>query len=99
MTSPARILVVEDEAIVALDIARQLSRLGYELAGTTGAAEKAVILAGQLRPDLVLMDIHLAGPMDGIEAATLIRERFSIASVFLTAFAHDEVIERAKSAE
>lgn len=94
-----RILVVEDEAIVALDIRRQLAELGYEPAGHTMQGEEAVEMAGRLHPNLVLMDVKLAGKMDGITAAREIRERFSIPVVFLTAYAGDETLLRAKRAE
>jgi PAS domain S-box-containing protein len=94
-----RILVVEDEAIVALDIRRQLTDLGYEPAAQTMRGEDAVTLAEQLRPDLVLMDVQLTGEMDGIATAQEIRAKFSIPVVFLTAFASDEILKRAKLAE
>lgn len=94
-----RILVVEDEAVVARDIRQQLTELGYEPLGETRRAEEAIVLSGESRPDLVLMDIHLAGEMDGITAAQIIRDRFSLPVVFLTAFASEPVINRAKIAE
>ena len=95
----ARILVVEDEAIVARDIAQQLTGMGFEPVGHATRGEQAVELAQRLRPDLVLMDIQLAGAMDGISAARAIRDQFALPVVFLTAFAADEVLERAKLAE
>ena len=97
--SQTRILIVEDEAIVARDIAQQLALLGYEPVAQTPRGEQALVLADQLRPDLVLMDIQLAGEMDGITAAQAIRERFAIPVVFLTAFVGDETLERAKVTE
>ena len=97
--SQARILIVEDELVVARDIARQLALLGYEPAAQTPRGEEAIVLAEQLRPDLVLMDIRLAGQMDGIAAAQVIRERFAIPVVFLTAFAGNGILERAKVTE
>ena len=102
MSDPAprpRILVVEDEAIVARDIQLQLASLGYEPVAHAKRGEEAVLLAGELRPDLVLMDIQLAGAMNGVDAATQIRNRFAIPVVFLTAFAEDSTLERAKLAE
>jgi len=90
-----RILIVEDELVVARDIAQQLTALEYEPVGQTARGDEAVQLAGQLRPDLVLMDIELAGPMDGVEAARAIREQFAIPVIFLTAFAGDAMVERA----
>ncbi len=87
---------MEDEAIVARDIQVQLEALDYEHVGHAASGEDAIEMAGQLRPDLVLMDIQLAGPMDGISAATVIRERWPIPVVFLTAFAETETVSRAK---
>ena len=98
MTRP-RILVVEDEAVVALDIRVQLSSHGYEPVGHAIRGEQAIAMAGTLRPDLVLMDIRLGGAMDGIEAAGVIRARHAIPVVFLTAYAEDETLERAKHVE
>ena len=94
----ARILVVEDEAIVARDIVRQLERFGHHVVADTPRGEEAVELATKLLPDLVLMDIQLAGPMDGIDAAQAIRHNSAIPVVFLTAFATDNVLQRAKQA-
>jgi diguanylate cyclase (GGDEF)-like protein/PAS domain S-box-containing protein len=95
----ARILVVEDETIVALDIRDQLARQGYEAVGHARRGDQAVALAETLRPDLVLMDIQLSGPMDGIDAAHAIRNRLGIPIVFVTAFAEDDMLERAKRVE
>ena len=83
---PARILVVEDEVVIAMDIKMQLRKLGHIPVGHTTRGEQAVVLAGELRPDLVLMDIQLAGPMDGITAAQTLRDRFDLPTVFLSAF-------------
>ncbi len=98
-TVKSRVLIVEDELIVARDIAQQLIDLGYGLAGSATTGEDAVALACELRPDLVLMDIQLAGDMDGIAAAQIIRAKFAVPVVFLTAFAADDVLERAKLTE
>ena len=95
----ARILLVEDEAIVARDLLQQLTELGYRSAGHATRGEDAIALAGQTRPDLVLMDIQLAGEMDGISAAQEIRERYGLPVVFLTAFAADDTLARAKLTE
>ena len=95
----ARILVVEDETIVSRDIQLQLQELGYGVAGHTARGEDAITLTGQLRPDLVLMDIQLAGVMDGVSAAQAIRDQFGIPVVFLTAYAADEILARAKMVE
>ena len=95
----SKILVVEDEAIVAMDIERGLKKLGYEVVAVAGAGEQAIRLAEQHRPDLAVMDIQLQGPMDGIEAGRQIRERFHVPIVFLTAYADADTVQRAKAAE
>jgi two-component system sensor histidine kinase/response regulator len=94
-----RLLVVEDEAVVARDICQQLREQGYDPVAHTATGEEAIALAGQHRPDLVLMDIHLAGEMDGITAARTIRDRFALPVVFLTAFSGRETLERAREVE
>ncbi|HTI87588.1 MAG TPA: response regulator [Alphaproteobacteria bacterium] len=81
---PPRILVVEDETWIAIELQRALTDGGYEVVGLAADADSAVRLAGERRPVLVLMDIHLAGRGDGIEAASRIRERFGIRSIFLS---------------
>ncbi|MFI5356829.1 MAG: PAS domain S-box protein [Opitutales bacterium] len=96
---PPRILIVEDELIVARDISQQLVELGYEPVGICSRGEEAVALATDLKPDLVLMDIKLSGEMDGIEAARQIRSRLNRPVVFLSAFAESETLNRAKLAE
>ena len=96
LPSDQTILVVEDERMVALDIARLVESMGYALAGSADTGEAAVDLAGKLRPSLVLMDIKLKGPMDGVEAAKLIQEAWGIPVIYLTAFADDATLERAR---
>ncbi len=97
--SASRILVVEDEAIVSMEIVQRLSALGYEPAGRASTGDQAIAMADSLRPDLVLMDIRLRGPMDGIAAAEVIRRRFHTPVIFLTAYSEDDTLERAKLAE
>jgi diguanylate cyclase (GGDEF)-like protein/PAS domain S-box-containing protein len=94
-----RILIVEDESIVALDIQDRLESLGYEVPATVASGEMAVEMAGVLDPDLVLMDIHLQGQMDGIEAAEQIRQRFGMPVVYVTANADHPTVQRAKLTE
>lgn len=96
MTLPAEIiadkhtiLIVEDETIIAMDSAMQLRELGYEPLGPAVTGAQAIEMAGRLRPDLILMDIQLDGPMDGIAAAQAIRTQFDIPSLFLSAFTGD----------
>ena len=85
-----QVLIVEDETIIALDIAFQLRDLGYEPLGPANRGEQAIEMTRRLRPQLVLMDIHLGGPMDGIAAAQYIRTEFDIPCIFLSAFTGDE---------
>jgi len=100
MTEPAaRILIVEDEQIVAVDIETQLERLGYRVVGTAASGEEACAKAAELEPDLVLMDVQIEGPTDGIEVARRIRESRPVPVVFLTAFTDVETLQRAKRVE
>ncbi|MEI6874369.1 MAG: GAF domain-containing protein, partial [Spirochaetota bacterium] len=94
-----RILVVEDEAVVAMDIEERLVLLGYEPVGQADNGKEAIELAEALRPDVVLMDIRIKGDMDGITAALEIRRSFHAPVIFLAAFAEDATLERAKLAE
>ncbi len=93
-----QVLIVEDEAIVAESIASKLRRYGYEVIDTLPTGEEAVDKAGKTRPDVILMDIHLAGKMDGIQAADRISSQFHIPVIFLTAYADEQTIARAKEA-
>lgn len=92
----SRILIVEDEAIVAADLKAKLKSLGYEVVGIASRGEQAVALAEAARPHLILMDILLAGDMDGIEAAGLIQQSCSLPVIFLTAHSDSETLVRAK---
>jgi len=99
LIAKARIMVVEDDRIVARDIREQLGRIGHSVIAVTHSGEAAVDLAVAEKPDLVLMDVRLDGRMDGIDAAELIRTRCQIPVVFLTAYADDETVRRASRAE
>jgi PAS domain S-box-containing protein len=90
------ILIVENEVIVAADLANKLKRLGYEVAGIAAGGEEALTLAGDLRPQLILMDIRLEDSMDGIEAAELIRGRHDMPVIYLTAYSDSATLARAK---
>jgi two-component system cell cycle sensor histidine kinase/response regulator CckA len=90
------VMVVEDERVIALDISDSLMAMGYEVTGTAATGDECVQAAAQRRPDLVLLDIHLAGELDGIEVAHLLRERFQVPVVFLTAYADEQTLDRAK---
>ncbi|MDC8773115.1 response regulator [Roseateles albus] len=94
-----RILIVEDEHIVARDLQQQLLDLAYSPIGHATSGEQGLAMAAELRPDLVLMDIQLNSELDGIEAARQIRAHLALPVVFLTAFAADEVLARAKLTE
>jgi PAS domain S-box-containing protein len=95
----ARILIVEDEGLVARDIHTQLLRGQYSVVGVAASGEEAVALANAEKPDLVLMDMKLEGEMDGINAAREIRERIDVPVIYLTAFADDETLARARLTE
>ena len=94
-----KVLVVEDESIVAMDIRSTLLRLGYEVPVIISSGEEAVKKAGELPLDLVLMDINLNGKMDGVEAAQQIHDRFDIPVVYLTAYSDEKTLERANVTE
>ena len=97
--SKVSILIVENEAIVAEDLGRKVRQLGHEVAGITATGEEAIELAGRQRPSLVLMDIRLAGAIDGITAAQQIHSEYNLPVVFLTAHSDMGTVERAQQAE
>ena len=92
----AKILIVEDEAIVAADLMAKLKQFGYDVIGPASRGEQAIDLANTQRPNLVLMDISLGGDMDGIKAADRIRQECPTPIVFLTAHSDSETLTRAK---
>jgi two-component system cell cycle sensor histidine kinase/response regulator CckA len=94
-----RILIVEDERIIAKDLQRSLLQLGYDVAPPVATAEAAIQAASEACPDLVLMDIHIGGTQDGIETAQILRSRFDTPVVYLTAFADPETVARAALTE
>src|SRR5215472_13467898 len=89
------ILIVEDEALVASYIREVLEESGFTIAGIASSGPEAMSLAMASPPDLALVDIKLAGPMDGIEVAELMRTRFNTYSIFLSGMADPETMERA----
>jgi len=97
--SKITILVVEDESIVAKDIQNSLRKLGYNVPATVSSGEEAIAEAENHRPDLVLMDIMLQGELSGIEAADQIRQRFDIPVIYLTAYADESTLAKAKITE
>ena len=96
LVTAAKILVVEDEGLIALDIENHLLALGYQVAGLAETGADAIQLALESEPDLILMDIRLKGEMDGIEAAASITSQLDIPIIFLTAFADSQTLYRAK---
>ncbi len=94
--NPIKVLVVEDEVIVAQDIAGRLKKLGYIVTATVASGEEAIEKSAENRPDIVLMDIVLKGEMDGVAAAQQIRTKINVPTVFLTAYADEKTLERAK---
>jgi len=94
-----KILVVEDESIVAKDIQDILKRQGYDVPAIALSGEQAIEKAEQIQPDLVLMNIVLKGDVDGIEAAEQIRRRFNIPVLYLTAYTDEQTVKRAKITE
>lgn len=94
-----KILIVEDEATIALQLEERLTRMGYEVVGRTTSGLEAIDLSKRLNPDVVLMDIVMPGEMDGIEASIVIKEESDIPVIFLTAYSEDYFINRAKLSE
>jgi two-component system, response regulator PdtaR len=90
-----KVLVVEDERILALSLKKKLEKLGFTVTGTASTGKEAIDSTNQEKPDLVLMDIVLKGEMDGIDTAKLIINLHEIPIIYLTAYADDETIERA----
>src|SRR5579864_8599722 len=96
---PARILIVEDERITAEDLRDILTDLGYTVTASVSSGEDAIARAEETAPDLALMDIRIKGDMDGTATARVLRERFNIPVVYLTAHADNATLARAKLAE
>ncbi|HTY52448.1 MAG TPA: response regulator [Methanomicrobiales archaeon] len=94
----SKVLVVDDEAIITMQLEERLTTLGYEVAGMAASGEEAVEKARRLSPDIILMDIVMPGRMNGIEAAKQINEQLGIPVVFVTSYADDAIIEKAKAA-
>ena len=93
-----KIMIVEDEGIIAMDIRNQLEGFGYDVVATAFSGGQAITLATQHRPELVMMDIVLKGSMDGISAAKSIKESLNIPVIFLTAYSDPDTLQRAKAA-
>lgn len=89
------ILIVEDEGVVALSIQATLTKMGYKVIGIAVTGNEAIALAVQYKPDVILMDIHIKGDMDGIQTTEKLNEITDIPVIFLTAYADDETVRRA----
>jgi DNA-binding NarL/FixJ family response regulator len=94
-----RILIVEDDYVVGLDLENGLSEAGFEVVGIANSAAEAVRLAGSTRPNLAIMDVHLAGKRDGVEAALEVFTAYGVRSIFATAHHDRHTRSRAKDAE
>jgi CheY-like chemotaxis protein len=94
--TPARILIAEDESLIAEELRDRMERIGLTVTAVVRSGEDAIARAEETFPDLVLMDIHLKGRVDGIAAASAIRERFDIPVIYLTALSDDITVERAE---
>ncbi|MGB7969646.1 MAG: response regulator [Methanobacterium sp.] len=99
MTPRSKIIIVEDEIIIALDLKLRLENLGYEVIYTAFNGEDAIKRTGETNPDLVLMDIQLNGEMDGINVAQQIRSLYNIPFIYLTGSYENSLLERAKQTD
>ena len=95
LNTGARVMVVEDEAVVALHLRQELLKLGYTVAGVATAGEQALKMVEEVFPDVVLMDIHIQGELDGIETAKRIPRYLHIPVIYLTAYSEDTTLKRA----
>ncbi|MBU1564711.1 MAG: response regulator [Proteobacteria bacterium] len=93
------IMIVEDEVLIAAELAQQLNSLGYNVPVSVTSGEKALEKLAEVTPDLILMDIQLKGELDGIETAMHIHDHHKIPVIFLTAFADDTFLQKAKTSE
>jgi len=92
-----KILLVEDEGLVALELTRRLQRFGYEVPAAAASSEEALAQEKDMAPDLILMDIRIQGPLDGVDVALAVRARRDVPVVFLTAHSDRATLERAKT--
>ena len=94
-----KIMIVEDEAVIALRLEQRIAEMGYEVIGMSHTGEGCVKKARSLLPDLILMDVMISGDLDGIDAAKIMKEELDIPVIFMTAYTEDQIIERAKEVE
>jgi PAS domain S-box-containing protein len=96
MSTKKSILIVEDESLIAEDLKEIILSLGYAVAGISANGAKAIVMAKEMSPDLITMDLHIQGPIDGISTMELIRKESDVPVIYVTAFSSDPIIERAK---
>ncbi|MFA4861641.1 response regulator [Methanoregula sp.] len=96
MSQPSRILIVDDDPIITKLISIMLQKKGYNIVGVVASGEESIIRAAELNPDLIIMDVSLAGQMDGLDAAHYIFQLFQYPIIFITALSEEELFERAK---
>jgi CheY-like chemotaxis protein len=99
MHHPARVLIAEDERLVARDLERRLRGLGYTVVALVSTGPEAVDQALEQQPDMVLMDIRLRGQMDGIEAVASIRKQLDVRTIYMTAYSDEATLARAQATE
>jgi DNA-binding NarL/FixJ family response regulator len=99
MTDSSKIFIVEDERITAISIEEALISMGYQVCGNVSSGDRAIEMIPSVSPDLVMMDIKIKGMVDGIETAKILKDRFNLPVVFLTAYADSITLERAKTVE
>lgn len=96
MTEAKKILIVEDEFVIALDLASSLERAGYIICGHITKGEEVLTAIVNSKPDLILMDVKLDGDIDGVDTAQIVRDNFDIPVIFLTSYSNKKIIDRAK---
>jgi len=94
-----RVLVVEDDAIIGMDIEHRVKKLGYDVCGVADSAAEALDIASRTHPDIALMDIRLRGDVDGIEAARMLRDTLGVPVIFITAYSDMKMRSRALDME
>ena len=99
MTRKHRVLIVEDEMITSMEIRDRMEQMGCEIVGEVVSGEESIRVAEEAQPDVVLMDIRLKGEMDGVEAARVIRERWDIPVIFLSAYSDEQTLQMAKATD
>ena len=95
----SKVMLVDDEAVITMQLEKRLPSMGYDVVGTASSGEESILMARDLKPSLILMDIVMPGRLDGIDAAEIISKELDIPIIFLTAYTDDEFIERAKNVE